>query len=82
MRLAGIPVTVEDVGWIVQALYRDSRADAMKLAIRLEAGLARHTALLALDLSERHCILSVLDDPPDSLLELRGVLMRELLGVA
>ena len=78
MRLAGIPISVEDVGWIIQHLYRDARADAMQLAIRLDAALDRDTAVLALDHAERHCILSVLDDPPDSLLELRGVLMREL----
>ena len=78
LRLAGIPVSVEDTGWIIQQLYRDARADAMALAIRLEAALDRDTSVLALDRSERHCILSVLDDPPDSLLELRGVLMREL----
>jgi len=44
LRLAGCPITVEDTGWIVQALYRDSRADAMRLAIRLEDGLDRNTA--------------------------------------
>ena len=44
LRLAGIPVSVGDTGWIIQQLYRDSRADAMKLAIRLEPGLDRHTA--------------------------------------
>jgi len=38
----------------------------------------RDTSVLALDLSERHCILSVLDDPPDSLLELCGVLKRDI----
>ena len=49
----------------------------MTLAIRLEAALDRDTPVLALDLSEWHRILSVLDDPPDSLLEPRAVLIRE-----
>jgi len=77
LRLAGIPVPVEDTGWIIAQLYREARSDAMSLAIRLKRALDRDTAVLALNRPERHVILSVLDDPPDSLLELRGVLMRE-----
>jgi len=34
--------------------------------------------VFALDRSERHTLLSVLEDPPDGLVELRVVLRREL----
>ena len=47
------------------------------LADRLERAITDGVALLALTLDERTIILSQLEDPPDGLAELRGVLMNE-----
>lgn len=77
MRLAGIPISDDDLRTIVDLLLRLGRADDLDLAARLERGLTEGTKLLALTHAERDTLLSVLDDPPDSLVELRGILARE-----
>ncbi len=48
-----------------------------KLAGRLERALRDEVKLLGLEMNERAIILAALDDPPDGLSELRGVLMNE-----
>ena len=48
-----------------------------ELADRLERALADQVKLLALTIDERAIILAALDDPPDGLSELRGVLLNE-----
>ena len=52
-------------------------AGADDLADRLERALADEVKLLALTIDERAIILNALDDPPDELAELRGVLLNE-----
>ncbi|HVM12636.1 MAG TPA: hypothetical protein VM638_09220, partial [Actinomycetota bacterium] len=49
------------------------------LAGRLERAVTDNVKLLALTIPERAAILNVLDDPPDELAELRGVLMTDML---
>ena len=48
------------------------------LADRLERALTNEVRLLGLSIEERIRIFYVLDDPPDELAELRGVLVREV----
>jgi hypothetical protein len=43
----------------------------------LEAGLDADRTAIALTILEREQILRALDDPPDGLADLRGVLLRE-----
>ena len=43
----------------------------------LRNAIERETVILALSIDDRECILHALDDPPDGLAELRGVLLRE-----
>ena len=47
------------------------------LADRLERALRDEVKLLALTIDERAIILGQLEDPPDGLAELRGVLLSE-----
>ena len=84
MMLAGVPipaVAVADLADLLRAGGEDELADAAgndDLADRLERALANETKLLALSIEERIRILYVLDDPPDELAELRGVLINEV----
>jgi hypothetical protein len=74
MMLAGVPVTADSV----TELARIVRATGgRKLADRLERALRDEVKLLGLEIDERAIILAALDDPPDGLSELRGVLMNE-----
>lgn len=74
MMLAGIPVADRYVLELASRL-RDARFD--HTAERLETAQERQTKLLGLSIEDREVILSVLDDPPDQLAELRGVLLQE-----
>ena len=47
------------------------------VSARLNEALELTTQVLALTIPEREAILRALDDPPDGLCELRGVLLRE-----
>jgi len=80
LHLAGCPVTVEDAGWLVERLYQDAHPEAIKAALTIENGVDGDRFAVALTRPERRAILGVLDDPPDGLLELRGVLMREVVA--
>lgn len=51
--------------------------DDFSAATAIEDGLEIEAQLIALTPSERTAILRVLDDPPDGLAELRGVLLRD-----
>ena len=53
------------------------RVGADKLANRLELGLADDVKVFALTIDERAADLSVFDDPPEVLAELRAVLLSE-----
>jgi hypothetical protein len=52
-------------------------AGADDLADRLDRAVAADVKLLGLTIGERSVCLFVLDDPPEGLAELRGVLMNE-----
>ena len=68
--LAGIRVRDQDVLELAR-LLRDPGFD--DVAAKLENGYDRETKVLALTIDDRER----LDDPPDGLAELRGVLLRE-----
>jgi hypothetical protein len=74
MQLAGTPVADRDV----LELARLAREVGFNyLAEKLEMAYDRETRVLALTIDEREMIIRTLDDPPESLAELRGVLVRE-----
>ena len=74
MMLAGIPVRDVDVLELARLLREVGFDD---VAERLEATYDREAKVLALTIADREAILRALDDPPDGLAELRGVLLRE-----
>ncbi len=74
MQLAGIPVRDDDVRELAELLRA---ADFDDVAHKLEHALLIETRILALTVVDRESILRALDDPPDGLAELRGVLLRE-----
>ena len=74
MIVAGVSVRDQDVLDLVQRLLEagfEDTADA--LAVALDAG----QRLVAVTVQDREAILRVLEEPPDELAELRGVLLRE-----
>ena len=74
MQLAGTPVADRDV----LELARLAREVGFNyLAEKLETAYDRETRVLGLSIDEREMIIRSLDDPPESLAELRGVLVRE-----
>jgi len=74
MHLAGIPVRDEDV-FKLSGLLRSAGFE--DVASKLTKALLIETTILALTIPDRESILRALDDPPDGLAELRGVLLRE-----
>lgn len=74
MQLAGIPVREEDVFKLASLLRSGGFED---VADKLTHALLIETKVLALTIPDREAILRVLDDPPDGLAELRGVLLSE-----
>jgi hypothetical protein len=79
MYLAGIPVPDRDVLELAR-LLREARFD--DTAEWLEAAFDREARIVALTIPQREEILRALDDPPDGLAELRGVLLDEHEGRA
>ncbi len=77
MRLAGIDVSELDCLALIDLLQRVGRDADLALAQRIERGLDRAVRTLPLSPAERDQLLSVLDQPPDSLLEFRGTLARD-----
>ena len=74
MYVAGIRVRDEDVLELARRLYAagfDETAERLVVALEAEEG------IVGLSVDDREAILRVLDDPPDSLAELRGVLLHE-----
>jgi hypothetical protein len=53
------------------------RVEDEELETKLRGALARDVRVLALELDERDTILLALEDPPEGLEELRGVLFAE-----
>jgi hypothetical protein len=74
MQLAGIPIRDADV-LVLSGMLRDAGFD--DTAEKLEDAYDRETMILALTILDREKILRTLDDPPDGLVELRGLLLRE-----
>jgi hypothetical protein len=74
MMLAGLPVRDQDVLEIAR-LARDAGFD--DTAARLEDAYDVECKVLALTIPDREAILRALEDCPDGLAELRGVLVRE-----
>jgi hypothetical protein len=74
MYLAGVNIALEDVMTLV-ALLRAERYSTT--ADTLERGIRRCDGAVGLTIRERTAILDVLDDPPDGLAQLRGVLLAE-----
>jgi len=52
--------------------------DDHDLEMKLRGALAKDIRVLGLEISERETILAALDDPPEELAELRGVLLRDV----
>ena len=74
MYLAGIRIRDEDVLDLARLLYEagfDETAEA--LVVALEAG----EGIVGLSIEDREAILRSLDDPPEGLSKLRGVLVTE-----
>lgn len=74
MVLAGVTVPDRFVLELARTLRNGGHGDT---AARLGGAQERQTRLLALSIGEREAILSVLDDPPPQLCELRAVLLEE-----
>jgi hypothetical protein len=72
--LAGIPVRDQDVLDLAR-LLRD--AGFNETAETVEDAYDQEVKVLALTITDREAILRALDDPPDGLAELRGVLLAE-----
>jgi hypothetical protein len=65
------------VGPSLSAISRRELRRTPVLRPRLRNALEREAVGLALSIDDRERILRALDDPPDGLAELRGVLLRE-----
>ena len=74
MMLAGLRVRDADVLELARLLRE---AGFVLTAERLEDAYDLETNVLALEVAEREQLLRVLDDPPKTLGELRGVLLQE-----
>jgi hypothetical protein len=74
VRLAGVSVREEKVALLAELLLAaglEDTGDVLLVALDAEQD------LVALSIADREAILRVLDDPPDGLAELRGVLLAE-----
>ncbi len=81
--LAGLSIPAAAIGELANLLRNsdDELADAAgndALADRLDRALGDEVKLLALSIEDRIRIIFVLDDPPDELAKLRGVLINEV----
>jgi hypothetical protein len=72
--LAGIRVTDDDTEMLVELLRHAGLPDT---ADRLERALVTGTRVMALPIVDRESILRALEECPEGLGELRGVLLRE-----
>ena len=79
LRLFGIPLTPENVLHLIAVLLADGSPDAISAAAMIHRGLDRDLFAVALESEQRDAILAVLEDPPEGLVELRGVLARDQL---
>ena len=77
MRLAGLEISDQDCFTLIDLLSRVGRADDVLVAERIDCALNVEAANLPLSAVERDTLLGVLDDPPETLFELRGALARD-----
>jgi hypothetical protein len=77
MRLYGVEVSEDDCIILIDLLLRVGRAVDHTAAAAIDRGISVQAKIIALSPSERDAILSVLDDPPEGLVELRGVLASD-----
>ena len=82
MRLMGIPVSDLDCEALIDLLLQVGRVEELELAARIDRALDANVYLLGLSPAERDRLLTVLVDPPGSLLAFRGVLARDRRGRA
>ena len=74
MRLAGLDIT-DDLA--LELVTRLRRADFEHQADTIEGALVSGQSDVSLTIADRLAVLTVLEDPPDGLAELRGVLLSE-----
>ena len=77
LRLFDVPVAKEDARSLVATLLADDHPHSAEAAATIAHGLELGASLVALTPEERDAILAALEDPPEGLVELRGVLMRD-----
>jgi hypothetical protein len=77
LRLYGCPVAPEDARLLVATLIADGAPDAMSAAEMIAKGVDRELYAVAVTPEERDAMLSVLENPPESLAELREALARD-----
>jgi len=80
LRLLGIPISDDDARYLVATLVVEGTPDALSAAAQLAKGVERNLYAVGLSPGERAAVLACLEDPPDGLVELRRVLMRERRG--
>jgi hypothetical protein len=71
------PMTLDDCRTVVDLLERAGRAADVLLAEKIKWVLDHQSNVLELTSPERESLLAVLDDPPESLVELSGALLRD-----
>ena len=77
LRLLGIPISADDARHHLMAtLIADGTPDALTAAGQITKRVERDLYAVGLTPGERAAVLACLEDPPDGLVELRGVLMR------
>ena len=77
LHIAGLPLDSEEVSWLVNELIGAGNEPSIEAAQVLERAASDEIVIVALTPANRAAILSVLDDPPDSLVRLRLKLDRE-----
>ncbi len=77
LHVFGVRVARIDAHTLVDLLLRVGRADDLTAAAAIEKGIRDDLKLVALTPAERDAVLSVLDDAPPELAELRGALARD-----
>ena len=77
LRIAGVPISDRDGRDLVTSLVSDNAPRALALANRIQTCIELGNVKVALDAQERTTLLAVLEDPPETLAELRGVLARD-----
>ena len=80
LHIAGLPLDSEEVSWLVGELIEAANEPCIEAAQVLELAASDEIVIVALTPANRAAILSVLDDPPSSLVRLREKLAREQAG--